>query len=90
LAIHYFWINHAVMITALEICNSLGRRELAKRIGVTKTAVSNAAVDGKFPARWFVVVSAMCAEQGLECPQDAFSFVEDIAANPPSQKDAAA
>jgi hypothetical protein len=82
------------MNTVSDICSRLGRREIATRVGVAKTAISNAVVDGKFPARWFLVLSAMCQEQGIECPKELFSFTEDKAVETPSEpipeKDAAA
>ena len=65
------------MITTLSICEVLGRQKMALRLGVTKTAISNAAVEGAFPARWFVVLSTMCREVEHPCPLELFSFAKD-------------
>lgn len=56
------------------ICDALGRKTVAERLGVRPTAVSNAVTDGRFPARWFPVVRGMCEERGLDCPENAFNF----------------
>lgn len=55
----------------------LGRAELAQRLGVGMTAISNAAVRESIPASWFLVVRAMCMERALECPEYMFAFTED-------------
>lgn len=57
------------------LCDTLGRRRIADRLGVRTTAVGNAAVDGRFPARWYVEIKAMCEDDGLAAPGlDLFSF----------------
>jgi hypothetical protein len=53
----------------------LGRKEMAARLERTVAAVSNAASDGAFPAGWFLVVSEMCRERGVECPARLFRFL---------------
>lgn len=63
------------MITASEICDRIGRKKLAERLGVGRTAISNAAVDGRFPAKWFMVIKTLCDEEGVECPLLLFNFV---------------
>ena len=62
------------MNTASDIIEGLGRKELAARLGVGLTAVSNASVSGRFPAAWFAVVSELCEVRGIECPTSAFNF----------------
>ncbi len=62
------------MVTALEICDALGRKPMAEALGVGVTTISNAAVAGVFPAKWYRVVRAMCREVGCECPDDVFNF----------------
>ena len=63
------------LITVENICEALGRRTIADAIGVRLTSVSNAIVDGRFPARWFHLVDHLCAERGLPCPRRLFTFV---------------
>ena len=64
---HKRWI-YASMITAVDIVNAVGRKNLADALGVGLTAVSNNVVKGQFPASWFFIVSKMAIEAGLECP----------------------
>lgn len=47
---------------------------MAARLGVKVTAISNAVVVEKMPAKWFLVVREMCDEHGLDCPESLFSF----------------
>jgi hypothetical protein len=77
-------LQQGIMITASDICDALGRRNMAQRLGVSKTAISNAAVDGTFPARWYLVLSTMCDERGVPCPKELFSFSEDKVSNNPA------
>ncbi|MBR9766223.1 MAG: bacteriophage CI repressor [Rhodobacteraceae bacterium] len=69
------------MTTVSNICDALGRRAIADRVGVGLTTVSNAATSNRFPAKWYVLIKAMCDDAGIECPMDLFSFV----AEPPVQ-----
>lgn len=66
--------NAPSTITASDICDRLGRARLAAALGVGRTAVSNAAVAGRFPASWFMVIAGLCAESGLPCPDAVFAF----------------
>ena len=61
-------------ITASLICDALGRREIAARVGVGITAVSNASVEGAFSASWYETIREMCAESDIECPRDLFKW----------------
>lgn len=58
-----------------DVATAIGRANLAKALSVRATAVSQAIVRGHFPASWFLVVTAMAAEAGFECPVTAFNFV---------------
>lgn len=58
-----------------DICDALGRKEMGLRLGVSKAAIANAVSDGKFPARWYSVISAMCAEVGVDCSETLFGFI---------------
>lgn len=62
-------------ITASDICDVLGRRAIADKIGVGMSAVSNASVDGRFPAKWFRAIQSMCSDAGIECPDRLFNFI---------------
>ncbi|MEI4485620.1 hypothetical protein V8J36_05415 [Frigidibacter sp. MR17.14] len=64
-----------IPLSAGDICDLLGRKEIASRVGRGPTAVSNAAVLGAFPASWYVIIRDMCAEQGVACPEEIFSFL---------------
>lgn len=67
--------NSTPEVTASHICDKLGRREMADRLNRTVAAISNAASDGAFPAGWYLVISEMCAEKGVDCPQGLFRFL---------------
>lgn len=56
------------MLDTKTVADALGRRQIADRLGVGETAVSNAVVRGWFPATWFFVLQDMCREEGLDCP----------------------
>lgn len=62
------------MSDARTICDTLGRANIADALGVGLTAVSNAAVSGKFPASWFPAVREMCDAAGVDCPEELFRF----------------
>lgn len=57
-----------------QICDAIGREAIMQRLGVGKTAVSNAVTAGKMPASWYVTVSEICREKDVECPVEAFTF----------------
>lgn len=61
--------------TVEQICARLGRARLARALGVGLTAISNATVEGRFPAKWFLVVTTLCETDGIECPPSLFKFV---------------
>lgn len=60
--------------TASSICDALGRRAIAERIGVGITAVSNASVEGVFSATWYDTIYGMCQDAGIDCPRDLFKW----------------
>lgn len=60
------------MVTARDIADRLGRKNMAERLEVGETAVSNAVVRGWFPATWSYLLNEMCGEQGVECPPALF------------------
>lgn len=61
---------------------TLGRQNLATRLGTNKRTISAAMSVKRFPAAWFAVIAEMCAERQIECPLEIFSFhqAEQIAA----------
>lgn len=62
------------MCTIPDICDAIGRKTLGQRLGVGRAAIANAVAEGKFPARWFKVVTDLCAEKGIDCPDELFNF----------------
>lgn len=62
------------MMSAPLIADALGRKAIAEAVGVGETAVSNAVVRGKFPPSWFLVLSEMSKERGVECPPALFGM----------------
>lgn len=60
--------------TAAEVCDRIGRRVIADRIGVGLTQVSNASVEGRFPAKWYIAMRELCASAGIDCPEGLFNF----------------
>lgn len=61
--------------TVSDICDAIGRSTIASAVGVGLTAVSNAAVAGKFPAKWFPIIRKLCVDAGISCDEQHFSFV---------------
>lgn len=61
-------------ITVADICDRLGRKVIAERVGVGVTAVSNASVEGKFASAWFLAIKGMCDDIGIPCPERLFKF----------------
>ena len=57
-----------------EIVDAIGRRSLCDDLDVGATAVSNAVVKGQFPASWYLVIAARCADLGLDCPSEIFNM----------------
>lgn len=61
-------------ITVKDICDLLGRQEIALRVGVGITAVSNASAEGRFSPAWFLAIKGMCDGSGIPCPDRLFKF----------------
>lgn len=68
-------MDNIALITVSDICDRIGRAKIAAAVRVGTTAVSNAAVENRFPARWFIAVKRLCDEAGIACPEQLFSFV---------------
>ncbi|WP_111732222.1 hypothetical protein [Roseovarius amoyensis] len=67
------------MMTVSEMCDALGRKAMAARLGVSKAAISNACSDNIFSAGWYGVLADMCGEIGIDCPLDLFNFRAPVA-----------
>lgn len=77
-------------ITAAEVCDALGRKHIAQRVGRRTTAVSNAASEGVFPASWYIAIREMCDSAGIACPDRLFSFIPaSTEPRKPAEEDAA-
>ena len=57
-----------------HIIDTLGRAEIAARLGVKETAVAKARVKRIMPAAWYQVIKEMAAEKGVDCPDHVFSW----------------
>jgi hypothetical protein len=66
--------QHSQTHTAATICDMIGRKAIADRVGVKLAAVSNASTEGMFPAKWFAAIKSMCGEAGIDCPESLFRF----------------
>lgn len=66
------------MVDVRHIFDVLGRKNVKTRLGVGYSSISAAAVENVMPAKWWVVISSMCLEANVDCPQHLFSFSEDI------------
>ncbi|WP_028957976.1 hypothetical protein [Sulfitobacter sp. 20_GPM-1509m] len=77
------------MSEILFICDALGRKEMGHRLGVSKAAIANAVADGRFPSRWYKVISNMSADAKIDCPMKLFNFAEESVASSDAQEDAA-
>ena len=65
-----------MMITAPQLADALGRKEMSKRLGVGTTAISNAVVRGWFPSSWFLVCEKLADEMNVDCPPALFNMRE--------------
>lgn len=63
------------MQTVEHICDKVGRIKLKDRLGVSKSAVTNAIANDRFPARWVEVVRSECKSLGIECPDELFGII---------------
>jgi hypothetical protein len=60
------------MITSHQFADAVGRKNLAKAVGVGAPAVSNAVERGVFPASWYEVGRALAIEADVDCPPELF------------------
>lgn len=57
-----------------KITDELDCEELCKRLGVRPRMINKVRHDRIFPTRWYKVVRDMCADAGIDCPEDAFNW----------------
>ncbi|MCF7700527.1 hypothetical protein [Loktanella sp. M215] len=62
------------MTNVREILDRLGRDAVGTALGVTGKSLSAAAVSNRCPSSWWLVLSELCKEQGIECPAKLFTF----------------
>jgi hypothetical protein len=77
-------------LTVADICDAIGRKVIASRLGVGKTAVSNAVAEGVFPARWYREINMLCLEHDVPCCDEIFNFVRTPGDTAPSSPTSAA
>lgn len=61
---------------ARTLINAVGADAIASAVDVDIRTVANKGT-GQFPASWWLAVSALCAQRGVKCPVEAFSFKRD-------------
>lgn len=59
-----------------RIIDSLGSSVIEERLGLTGFSVRAAKRDGMFPARWYRPMKALCVENNVECPDEAFRWID--------------
>ena len=62
-------------ITVAEVCDRIGRKEIARSLNVRVTAVSNAVKDNCFPSKWYLIVTDLARAAETECPDGLFAFI---------------
>lgn len=82
-------VKNPASITVAQICDALGRRAIAERLGRSRSAVTEGIRGGLFPSSWYLKIKAMCSEAGLECPDRLFTFLPDEIVQQPHSEDAA-
>lgn len=60
------------------IIDTLGPGRIEAQLGVTKFSLLAAKRDRLFPARWYAPLRAMCDEDGIDCPLDAFRWLTPV------------
>lgn len=60
---------------AIDILERLGTKLVTERTGLSPASIYLAKRLG-IPARWYVIFSEVCAEEGVPCPRTAFNFAQ--------------
>lgn len=58
------------------IIAALGPDDIAAALNLTRHSVREARTSGLFPAKWYGPLSDLCVARGVECPRDAFRWIE--------------
>lgn len=64
------------MMTAKHILKQIGRDAVGKRLNVGKSVISRAAIENEFPASWYIGLTALGEERGVEVPRELFKWRE--------------
>lgn len=59
-----------------RIIDALGSSVIEEKLGLTGFSVRAAKRDGLFPARWYRPLKDLCTKQCVECPDDAFRWID--------------
>lgn len=59
-----------------RIVSEVGSEAIEEILGVTKYSIRAAKRDRLFPARWYEPLRILCVEQGVDCPVDAFRWID--------------
>lgn len=65
-------------ISVADLCDAIGRKEIAVAVNVRVSAVSNAVKDNCFPSRWYLVVKGLARAKKVPCPERLFAFSKPI------------
>lgn len=57
-----------------DFADAVGRRRLAKAVGVNPNAVTNGITRGAFPARWYVAAVPLAQAAGVKCDPALFGM----------------
>lgn len=59
-----------------RIIRALGADAIASELQLTEFSIRAAKREGLFPARWYRPIEALCAKSGVECPVEAFYWID--------------
>jgi hypothetical protein len=58
------------------IIDTIGVPTMAALLGLSPFSIVAAKRDGVFPAKWYAPLRGACADRGINCPMDAFRWLE--------------
>lgn len=64
-------MNKPAVIT---ITDAIPAEAICQRLGVTSHSIRHARTTGGFAASWYVGLSELCRDAGIECPKSAFNW----------------
>ena len=65
---------HVCKSPAQVFIDTVGVPNLARRLGVSVSAVNNARYDQSLPTSWARIIAQICIDTGITCPSEAFSW----------------